>query len=172
MFGTKIILQVSSINIYGLSCNANVGSKVINIWKGKVNFWTPCTSLYPVLLCLPFQLTLSRSFPASNVIYQLPAKEKGCKLVRQQKSKGWAEFELEYLLLLNIYLRRFKIQKLGLIPKRNHLKYITLHSPFCLFIRKNAITKLPSYVLRNLLLLMEPSDVLQNSSFWHQERRT
>ena len=42
MFGTKIILQVSSINIYGWSCNANVGSNIINISKGKVDFWTPC----------------------------------------------------------------------------------------------------------------------------------
>ena len=31
VFGTKIILQVSSIDIYGWSCNANVGSNVINI---------------------------------------------------------------------------------------------------------------------------------------------
>ena len=31
VFGTKIILQVSSINMYGWSFNANVGSKVINI---------------------------------------------------------------------------------------------------------------------------------------------
>ena len=31
VFGTKIILQVSSINIYGWSCNANVGSNIINI---------------------------------------------------------------------------------------------------------------------------------------------
>ena len=29
--GTKIILQVSSINIYGRGYNANVGSNVINI---------------------------------------------------------------------------------------------------------------------------------------------
>ena len=43
VFGTKIILQVSSINIYGWSSNANVGSNIINILKGKVNFWTPCT---------------------------------------------------------------------------------------------------------------------------------
>ena len=42
VFGTKIILQVSSINIYGWSCNTNVGSNFINIKKGKVNFWTPC----------------------------------------------------------------------------------------------------------------------------------
>ena len=28
MFDTKIILQVSSINIYGCSCNANVGSNI------------------------------------------------------------------------------------------------------------------------------------------------
>ena len=41
VFGTKIILQVSSINIYDWSCNANVGSNVIYIKKGKVNFWTP-----------------------------------------------------------------------------------------------------------------------------------
>ena len=31
MFGTKIILQVPSNNIYGWSYNANVGSNVINI---------------------------------------------------------------------------------------------------------------------------------------------
>ena len=31
VFGTKIILEVSSINIYDWSCNANVGSYVINI---------------------------------------------------------------------------------------------------------------------------------------------
>ena len=42
MFGTKIILQVSSINIYGWRCNADVGSNIINIEEGKVNFWTPC----------------------------------------------------------------------------------------------------------------------------------
>ena len=42
VFVTKIIQKVSSINIYGWSCNANIGSNVINILKGKVNFWTPC----------------------------------------------------------------------------------------------------------------------------------
>ena len=42
VFGTKIILQVSSINIYGWSCYVNVDSNIINILKGKVNFWTPC----------------------------------------------------------------------------------------------------------------------------------
>ena len=31
VFGTKIILQVSSINIYGWGCNANISTNVINI---------------------------------------------------------------------------------------------------------------------------------------------
>ena len=31
VFGTKIILQVSSNNIYGWSCNASAGSNIINI---------------------------------------------------------------------------------------------------------------------------------------------
>ena len=42
VYGTKIILQVSPINTYGWSCNANVGSNVIHTQNGKVNFWTPC----------------------------------------------------------------------------------------------------------------------------------
>ena len=31
VFDTKVVLQVSSINIYGWSCNANAGSNFINI---------------------------------------------------------------------------------------------------------------------------------------------
>ena len=31
VFGTKIILQISSTNIYGWSCNASVGCNVNNI---------------------------------------------------------------------------------------------------------------------------------------------
>ena len=35
----------------------------------------------------------------------------------------------------------------GHIPKRSSLKFVTLHLPFCLFIRKNTPTELPSWVL-------------------------
>ena len=40
-------------------------------------------------------------------------------------------------------------------------KFVTLHSPFCNFLHRNAISKLPSWVLLNLLFLMKPSDMLQ-----------
>ena len=49
-----------------------------------------------------------------------------------------------------------------LIPKKTLL---TLHSPFCLFLKKISLTKLQSWVLWSLLLLTKPSDALQNGSF-------
>ena len=54
---------------------------------------------------------------------------------------------------------------LGLTSKRNRLKSLTLHSPFCPAIRKNIQTELPCWVLWNLFLSMKPSNVLQNGSF-------
>ena len=51
-----------------------------------------------------------------------------------------------------------------LIPKRNRLKFLTLHLPFWLLVRKNTQTEWPSWVLWNLLLLMKQSNVLQNDS--------
>ena len=42
-----------------------------------------------------------------------------------------------------------------LIPKKNHLKFVTLH---------NILSELPSWILCSELLLMKPSDALQNSS--------
>ena len=53
----------------------------------------------------------------------------------------------------------------GLIQKRNHPKFLTLHSPFCLLIRKNTQTEWSSWVFWNLLLLMKPSDAIQNGLF-------
>ena len=63
------------------------------------------------------------------------------KLARQWKSKEWAKFELQFLLLIFIYYnskftislvktRTLKAGTSELIPKRNRLKYLTLHSPF------------------------------------------
>ena len=42
---------------------------------------------------------------------------------------------------------------LGLISRRNSLKYLTLHSPFCILFEKNTPTELPSCALWNLLVL-------------------
>ena len=78
---------------------------------------------------------------------------------QQEKKKScrpllwWANIELKFLLLLIfIYFNStFKVTcktrtlnagTSGLIPKRNWLKYSTLHSPFCLFIRNLKFTSL------------------------------
>ena len=56
----------------------------------------------------------------------------------------------------------------GSVPKKNLLKFLTLHSPFFLLIRKNTRIEWPSWVLYSLLLLMKPSDALQNGSLQHK----
>ena len=57
----------------------------------------------------------------------------------------WAKFELECLLLIFIYSNyKFKaickmtlnVSTSELIPKKKHLKFLTLHLPFCLFLIK------------------------------------
>ena len=73
------------------------------------------------------------------------------KLVRQWKLKEWAQFELECLIIYSN--SKFKIAyrnealnvgTSGLIQKRNRLKVLTLHSPFCLFDRKK---KYPNWMV-------------------------
>ena len=110
-----------------------------------------------------------------------------CKLVRRWKSKQWAKFELEQnskfelecVLPIFIYsnsnlkslikMRTSNAGTSGLIPKRNRLKLLTLHSPFCLIIIKTTQTKWLSWLLWHLLLLMKPLDALQNDSFQHKK---
>ena len=54
MFGTKLILQVSSINIYGWSCNASVSSNIIKFKKVKLSFGHPVYRFpFPILRFLP-----------------------------------------------------------------------------------------------------------------------
>ena len=64
------------------------------------------------------------------------------KTVMQWKLNEWAKFEWECRLLIFIYsnwiksfakTRTLNAGTSGLIPKRNRLKYLTLHSPLCLF---------------------------------------
>ena len=83
----------------------------------------------------------------------------------------------------NIYLNRFRFVVIcknavdfnavitELILKRDRLKYLTLHSQFCLLSGKIPPIELPSCVLWNLLHLMEPSDAFQNSSLKHKEHK-
>ena len=70
------------------------------------------------------------------------------KLVWQRKSKEWAKFGLECLLLIFIYSNsKFKVAYIklwtlnavpsGLILKINHPKYLTLYLPICIFIRNS-----------------------------------
>ena len=54
----------------------------------------------------------------------------------------------------------------GLISKRNRLKFLALHSTFCLIDSENTQIEWPSWLLWNLLLFMKlQSDALQNGDF-------
>ena len=93
----------------------------------------------------------------------------------------WARFELECLVLIFIYFNsKFKVTcKNGDFECR----YIRTHSEektskisniaFVIlpFSHQNVLTKLPSWVLWNLFLLMKPPDALQNGSFLHKESK-
>ena len=71
------------------------------------------------------------------------------KLVWRCKSQDWAKFELQCQLLIFIYSNsKFKVtcktrtlnaDTSGHIPKRDRLKSLTLHSPFCLFMNKKIL---------------------------------
>ena len=95
------------------------------------------------------------------------------KLVRQWKSKEWAKFGLECLHLKFIYsnskfkatceTRTLNAGTSGLIPKRNRLKFLTLHSPFCLFIRKE---KKPCMAILTTLESTTLDEIIRCASKW------
>ena len=93
----------------------------------------------------------------------------------------WAKFELECLLMISIYFN--SIFKVTCKNGDFECQYIRTHSEeksseisnitFAIlpFSHQNILTKLPSWVLWSLLLLVKISDALQNSSFLPKERK-
>ena len=86
----------------------------------------------------------------------------------------WANFELECLLLIFIYFNSkfkvtckngdFKCQCTRTHSKETMSKISNITFPILPFSHQNTSTKLPSLILRSLLLLMKPSDTLQTHS--------
>ena len=135
----------------------------INRWHSKSNFayhifihWSLFKVIIKIITHKERETIPGNHPPQIDIFY---------KISKAIKVKRVSKIELECLLLIPIYsnwkVRTLNVGISGLIPNRNHLIFLTLHPPFCLFIIKNTQTEWSFWVLWNPLILLKASNALQ-----------
>ena len=116
-------------------------AKMANVVLFQLKFCSPyCYSLITLQGVSWKVITDTKEKPSTTIFFF------SAKLVRRWKSEEEAKFELVCLLLISIFsnskcksLVKMRTSMLVHQDIRNRLKYLILHSPFCLFIGKKIL---------------------------------